>query len=456
MTARRAMVALSALIGLPCGFAAGDVPQQADYAYAFPVRIEQPAEYLALEIPLELYRSVSDPTLRDLGVYNADGQAVPRMVKRIDERVQQVEHETPLGMVPLYGELEPSLERLRLLMQRNAAGTTLQFDSEMPDPVDPQLQLRAVIVDVGNHEEPFAALDFEWSARALGFIGRVIVEDGDDLADWRRLASGTLADLEFEGTRIERDQVELPRETGDFLRITWQDMPIDWRLESVTGIRRERGPDEEREWLSLAPIERSEDGREYVFDIGGHPPIDRVNLSLPGANVVIRASVEFRHGPETAWRRAHEGLFYKVSRGGNEIDSTPARLGPVRAGQWKVRIHSGRVDGEPRLQLGWRPERLLFLAQGEPPFTIAAGRAQDRVEQFPQHRLLGDSAIFSMLERSGEAGAASVGQRREAAGAMVMEGARTWTWRTVLVWIGLIAAVLFVGWLAWSLLREPE
>ena len=117
---------------------------------------------------------------------------------------------------------------------------------------------------------------------------------------------------------------------------------------------------------------------------------------------------------------------------------------------------AGQVGDDLRLRLGWRPDRLLFLAQGQPPFTLASGRAQDRIEQFPHHRLLGDDAIFDMLKRSGEAGIARLGPRLESAGAMVMEGARTWTWRTVLVWIGLIAAVLFVGWLAWSLMRESS
>ena len=98
----------------------------------------------------------------------------------------------------------------------------------------------------------------------------------------------------------------------------------------------------------------------------------------------------------------------------------------------------------------------MFLTQGEPPFTLASGRAQDSVENYPQHRLLGDKSLFSMLLDAGEPGSASVGTRSESAGAMVMEGARTWTWRTVLVWIGLVGAVLFVGWLVLSLMRENQ
>lgn len=452
---------LRRIAGLAASFAianamAQEFPGPEAYAYRFPVEIERPAEYLAVEVPIALYRSVSDPTLRDVGVYNAGGQAVPRMLRQEREVAQELERETALGMVPLYGELEVSQERLRLLMQTNEAGTTLQFDSQVPEPANPELQLRAVIVDLRDHEEAFSSLAFSWSATTPGFIGRVQVDDSDDLQGWRRLATGTLADLEFEGTRIDQDRVELDRAADDFLRITWYDMPGDWRLESVRGIRRERGPEQQREWLELAPLERSEDGREFVFHIGGYPPIDRINLLLPGGNVVVRASVESRNDAESSWRHTHQGLFYQVTRSDNAITSEPAKLAIHRAAQWRVRIQSGQVEGPVHLHVGWRPERLLFLAQGEAPFTVAAGRAQDRLEGFPQQRLFGDSAIFTMLEDAGAGGTATLAERQLAAGAMVMEGARTWTWRTVLVWIGLILAVLFVGWLAWSLLRETK
>jgi len=451
-----ARLALAGLVSLTGVLNASEIPEESEYAWRFPLRIERPAEFLAVNIPLEVYRAVSDPELRDLGIYNGEGQAVPRIIQQAGEKIDDVEHSTPLGMVPLYGELVESERRLRLLMQLNEAGTTLQFNSDLPAPADLELELRAVIVDLRDREETLSALEFGWPTDLPGFIGTVFVQDSDDLAQWRRLADGTLADLEFEGTQIAQNRIVLPRETGDFLRITWRDMPQHWRVDSIAGIRRERGADLEREWLTLEPIERSEDGREYVFDLAGYPPVDRVNLVLPGRNVVVRASVEYRLDSESGWARSLEGLFYRVSRNRSEAESAPARLAPTRGGQWRVKVHSGQASDGLRLRVGWRPERLLFLAQGDPPFTLASGRAQDRVERFPQQRLLADRGIFSLLERSGEAGAASVGARLEGAGAMVMEGARTWTWRTVLVWIGLIAAVTFVGWLVWSLMRETR
>lgn len=438
--------------------AAGEIPKQQDYAWRFPIRVESPAEFLALDLPLDVYQAVSDPQLRDLGVYNAAGQAVPRTIDRPAEKVDDVEHATALGMVPLHGEIEASQERLRLLMQRTGSGTTtLQFDSQYPEmETPPGQQLRAYIVDLRGRDERLSSLEFEWAEDVPDFIGSITVEDGDDLSGWRRLGGGTLAELEFQGTRIEQKRIEIPRKTGDFLRLTWQDMPDQWRLESISGIVRERGPEQEREWFVLSPGERSEDGRAFTFDVGGFPPVDRVSLILPGRNVVVRAGIDHRQGPDSGWQRGPEGLSYRISRQGREINSAPLKLAPTRDAQWRVRILSGQVDGPVSLRLGWRPDRLLFLAQGDAPYALATGRAQDRIEHFPQHRLLGDSAIFAMLERSGDGGKASIGRRLESAGAMVMEGARTWTWRTVLVWIGLVAAVLFVGWLAWSLMREAK
>lgn len=456
MKFRISQFGLLALLLTDCALPQGDIPAEDAYAYRFPLHIEQPAEFLAAELPLEVYGSVSDSSLRDLGVYNAEGRAVPRLIRHPEARSEQLEHATPLGMVPLYGEIEETQRRLRMLMQLHDAGATLQFNSDLAEPADPELELQAVIVDLREYESTLDALDFYWTGDETGFIGSVTVADSDDLARWSHLASGTLADLEFEGTRIEQRRLEVDREPRDFLRITWREMPSGWHLATANGIRREHAPEHARQWITLEPVKRSENGREFVFEVGGYPPVDRVDLELPGQNVVVRASVDLRHDPDAGWRRAYEGIFYDIVRSGLELRTEPGKVARGPAAQWRVNIHSGRVDGEIKLRLGWRPDRLLFLSQGGAPFTLATGRAQDRIEQYPHHRLLGDKSLFAMLERSGEAGAASVGERRPGAGAVVMKGARTWTWRTVLVWIGLIAAVGFVGYLVWSLMREGK
>jgi hypothetical protein len=434
--------------------AADEPPEREAYAYRFPLSGGEDAEYRAVTLPLEVYRSLSDPALRDIGVYNAAGQAVPRIFEAPPMPPDPVEQETVLGLVPLWGTPAEHREQLRLLMQRDAGGMRLSLESGDGAEAPPDARLAAYIVDLRGRAEPFEALRLDWGDSAAGFIGTLSVETGDDLQAWRRLARAPLADLAHGETRIEQNRVALDGAVGDYLRLTWSDLPEGWRLHSLVGIRRDDGPAETRDWLELEAAVVEENGRRLSFEIGGWPPVDRVGLLLPEDNVVLRARILFRDQDGEAWREAHEGVFYHVSRAGRAVASPPVAVPRVRARQWQVRVESGAAGGAIGLQLGWQPERLLFLAQGAGPFELVSGRARDQIEDFPQHRLLGDRALFSMLEASGPPGAARLGAREPLAGEAALSLGHAAGWRTALVWAGLIGAVLLVGWLALSLLRE--
>jgi len=456
---QRAGLFLSLLLWLGSA-TAQSLPDRQEYAYRFPLDIETAAEYQSADLPLEVYQSVTDSGLRDLGVYNADGQAVPRVVESPEQVENHIEHETALGLVPLYGAEAEQLEQVQLLMQQGRAGTTLALDTRSQSKANsnPSQALAAYIIELAESEQQLVALEFDWTGSPAGFIGRVSVESSDDLHSWHHLAAGTLADLEYQETHIVQDRVGLPAPAGKFLRIRWNELPENWRLKGVSGIRRDRGPEERRNWLSLEPTETSADGRELVFETGGHPPIDRINLSLAGNNVVLRAQVLYRDHTDQPWRLAHAGVFYRVKRDGDELNSAAAAIHATSAAQWMVRIEAGAApladSGELRLELGWRPQQLVFLAQGAAPFELLTGRARDALEGFPQQILLGDAAIFHVLRQSGQAGTAAIGPREVVAGTAALQPGSAFSGRTTLLWIGLIGAVLMVGWLVLSLSRE--
>ena len=70
-------------------------------------------------------------------------------------------------------------------------------------------------------------------------------------------------------------------------------MPKNWQLESITGIYLEKDLVEEREWLELEALSKKQNGNEFIFDVGGSPPVDRVSVLLPDDNVVVRASIYY-------------------------------------------------------------------------------------------------------------------------------------------------------------------
>jgi hypothetical protein len=438
---------------------AAELPDRDDYAYGFPLATPGDSEFYTVDVPLDVYRAVSDPALRDVGVYNADGQPVPRLIERPTPATKGIEQEIALGLIPLYGEQAEQSEQLRLLLLQDSDRTRLELDTGRSVELDGARILAGYLIDARDLKYSLQALALRWQPLPEGFIGSVRLDTSDDLRHWRHLGTSALADLSFEDTRIEQNRLQLAREASDYLRISWQDMPDAWRLTAVSGIYTGQGPPAQREWLELEPSAPGETERETLFDVGGYPPIDRVNLLLPEGNVVVRASVYYRLHEEDTWRLAVNGLFYNISRQGNALQSPALAIGRgradlVRAGHWKVRIESGVTAGPVRLQLGWRSDRLVFLAQGAPPFELATGRAQDELQRFPQETVLGDSTIFKMLRQSGQAGEASLGERTVIAGPAGLRSVATTSWRVMLVWAGLLAAVMVVGWLVYSLLRE--
>jgi len=445
------LVWLSAAAGLV--FSA-ELPDREEYAYRFSLKTHGDSEFFALDIPLQVYRSVSDSALRDAGIYNADGQPVPRIFEHPVPDDTGIEQQAALGLVPLYDRQADQPEQLRMLLHQHAGETTLALDSQAAPARDGEQKLTAYIVDLRELEHVLEALEFDWQLLPQGFIGTVRIEDSDDLRHWRKLGVSTLAELQYNETRIEQRRVSLERKVSDYLRISWKDLPEAWSLNALAGIYTEQGAPAAREWLNLDSTQPGETDREYLYDGGGYLPADRVNVVLPDDNVVVRASIFHRRNEQDRWRLAHNGIFYNITRQGNALRSPAAAVTFVRAGQWKIRIDSGMTTGPVQLQLGWRPDRLVFLAQGSPPFELITGRALDRLEQFPQETVLGDSAIFSMLRDSGEAGDATLGAREIIAGPDRLEIAKTKTWRVLLLWLGLSGAIALVGWLVLSLVRD--
>lgn len=452
---RRLLVML--MLGWNIQASGGDLPQGDDYAWGFELALQEGGDFYSVPVPLPVYQSVSDPHLRDAGVYNATGQPVPRLFVQPEPLDDSVETRIPLALVPVHGEQDEQADRLRVLLQQSPSTITLEVEGNTPGapaieaPVEP---LQSYIVDTANLGADFSSLEFHWPASDKGIIGQVRVTDSEDLRSWRGLGLTTLADLQLGDTRIEQRRMALERPSRRYLRITWNGMPADWQLLELSGIRTQAVDSGERDWLTLESSGAGESDRDYLYDAGGFPPVDRVKLLLDDANAVVRAGIFYRENGQDVWRLYCNAVFYNITRDDNALHSPPAKATMRRAAEWMIRLESGTTATAPRLQIGWQPDRLLFIAQGKGPFSLRTGRAMDASGDYPQQRLMGDPEIFRLLRKSGLQGVATLGDRYTVAGPGQLEVRPGSTWRMVLLWAGLLIAVLFVGWLVLSLARE--
>ena len=59
-----------------------------------------------------------------------------------------------------------------------------------------------------------------------------------------------------------------------------------------------------------------------------------------------------------------------------EISNTPAMFIPNSHTEWKLQLDTqggGIGQGQVKIEMGWTPSTLIFVARGQPPFTLAYG-----------------------------------------------------------------------------------
>jgi hypothetical protein len=429
-------------------------PEMNDYAWGFPVVAEEEASFYSIRLPLEVNRSVTDPELRDAGVYNADGEPVPRVFQPASDDVEQIERSRQLPFVPLFTDTDAvDNEDIRLLFERRGDYARLELTTDETADEPPEPELMSYIVDTRELEEAVEALDLFWAQSDAGFIGQVTIEGSDNLRNWNALGSAAVADLDEESTSIVQRRVDLSNTKHDFLRVSWRDLPDDWTLAEINGVYTLGVPGIVREKITLgqSEIDAADGGR--IFSLGGAPKIDRLRILLPETNTVIAASIYLWSGNQGRWYRVTQGSWHHIGRGDNVIKSDPVKISRTRSTRIKVVVTGGQPDAELQLEVGWRPDTLLFLAQGPAPFTLAAGRAADAETGFPQQSTYGVTSIASLATDNRQA-TATLGTRYSLGGADQLQIEEVTDWRTVILWLGLALGVGFVGFMATRILRE--
>ncbi len=447
--------AVGCLIAIVAFGQSAEVPPASDYAYGWPVIIDKPADFYEIRLPLEVYQTATDARLRDMGVYNGRGLPVPRMMMQEQTERQATEERIALPILPLYQGREHPTQDIRMFFERDGERTTITLnDAGRPGLDAAATPVSAYIVDVADLEADIDALALHWTPDLETFIGHIDVHGSNDLESWRLIGSGSIAALEHEGASIQRRVVDINGDNFTFLRITWRAVPSAWSLTEVFGVSRGEVADTPRQWLELASLGEDEDDGGLIFDVDGSPIVDRVALRLPNDNTVLRASIYIWRSESSRWQRVSGGQFYHLRSNADSVESEPMIIEAQRARRWKVAIDRGRSNGAFKLAVGWRPDKLIFVAQGDGPYQLVAGRAADRTDGFPQQAKFSDTAIYELAQDSRNTTNAELGQRYELAGPDQLRVRPKSEWGQWVLWVSLSFAVMLVGWMALSLMRQ--
>ena len=380
------LVLAAAALSLCTGVAqaAADANSPAAYAIRVPVTLAADAPLQRVMLPAEVLVRLQSPGYADVRLFNGAGQPVPMALAGV-AAASAPEELVTLPAYPILGAASTGtagLEGLSLRIEERQGQRVVQIDTAATTttagPATPQA-VRGALLDARNVQLPVArmALDVELPA---GQPVTFRVQASKDLKHWQPLAETVLyrADAAAAPTapgRLGNEQVDLQRADlkGHYMRVTWGDAAVTLRgatlaTSSKTGPR-------ERVSASMATPALA-NPRELVFALPFATPVAALAITPPGSNVLIPVRVLGRNHREQPWSPLASAVVYKMATGGKEQASGPVELGGASVREIKIEADpkTPGFAAAPALALQFEPAQLVFLASGQGPFTLAAGR----------------------------------------------------------------------------------
>lgn len=424
--------------------------QADDFRAKAPITLTGGDALQRLELPFEAYRDARRD-LTDIRVLNAAGESVPFAFATQPQPEREVTKEATLPQFTVTTRSATPGGRLDVHVRTRRDGTVIAV-RERPGPKGDARPV-AYLLDGSQVKFPIGALRFDWDASPGSQIVRVSVEASEDLRAWRPLAARSpLVHVAHDGQTLTQTRVMLGGTRAKYLRITWDDGPFALRSVHAESAASIKPP--ERETRVVQSTERTKEG-DLLFDLGARLPVEAVRVVFYEPNTVIPFEVALRDGPDTPWRTAGSGTFYRLRRDGVEILSPPLEIGRRSARHWRLkpRVRDFAEGSRPSLEAQWRPAEIIFVAKGQAPFVLAFGNDEANSVVLPVASLMPDY----------EPGA----ERKLAEaklGPVEVSGVET-VWRRYLgeipprrvaLWAVLIAGVLALGFIAWRLQRQMK
>lgn len=442
---------------------AGAQERAGQFAHAAAIALEGSESHYRFPLPAAAYLGIARRDLGDVRVFNAAGEAVPYAFVPVQAKTIAPESRGS-KLFPLYGEEAKGLDGVDMRLEQSARGTVVHISPPASSRRAPR-KLLGYLIDTGEQKDKplLAALNLEWAA-SEPFTGFARVEASDDLKRWTLLVDGApVLLLEHEGARLERKRIELTAANARYLRLAFTGVPPGFALKQVNLELRPGETPPERDWLGTPGAQDPRRPGEYVFDTGGHFPVDRLRFAVPQPNTVARAQLLARDRPDEAWQPVTPATLYRLRRDSRDLLNPDIAIAPDARRYWLLKVDQrggGLGAGELRLEFGWIPHELVFAARGASPFSLAYGMRTAKPGALPLATILpgyksGDPIPAKMASVSVLAPLTRerASLTRDPAG-FIKEAFDSGEARKWLLWAALVAGVLVLGWMAFRLLRQ--
>jgi hypothetical protein len=440
------------LLGLctTCSAWAQETP--ADFTTRVPLTVSGEGPWYRLELPLAVQLSARQADLSDVRVFNVAGEPQAYALARQSAQSTESRSLANVKWFPLYAAADSTETVPSVRVQSTSTGTLVQVQPPSQLEAGEEV-LRGWLLDASAIKAPLQQLILDWTSERDGFQ-RFSIEASDDLQHWRSWGEGQVARLSFADERVEQHEVSLPGQSARYLRLLWKGQAApaltSAQLESVNA----HSLPLPLVWSQPLSGSRLKAG-EYSWQLPNALNVERLRIDLSQPNSLAPVTLSGRRESNQAWQPLSSGLLYRLTQNGQDVLQNELQLPGQAVAQLKLDVdeRGGGLGVEaPALSFAVRATQLVFLARGEPPFTLALGNPSVKGANLPLSTLIPDYSAERL---------AGLGQAKVAGEAVVTSPAVVATvdtgpnWKKLGLWAVLLLGVAALGAMAYSLLRKP-
>jgi len=440
------------------------------FAFRAPVTVQGEGPWYRLPLPLALRWQSAHADLRDLRVFNAEGESLAYGFVQARPLQMREVHEQAVKWFPLRGPADAASKQPGISVQRSGDGTLIQVLPDQSVPAEKTV-LRGWLLDTSGISAPLHKLALDWKGGAEGFQ-RFRIEASDDLQQWRSLGDGQIARLAFGGEQIERREIELPGTRARYLRLTWEsprEAPTLTQAVLTSTSSNELVPP--LDWSDM--IQAKRDGDEYQVSLPRSTVLERVRVSVYQPNIIAPVSLSMldqaavsgnsgsnsgsnrrdaRRAPPS-WGPIANGVLYRLVQDGSEIRNDELELPAVPVKDLKLRVdeRGGGLGDAVSFRVASRAMEVVFLARGTPPYTLAMGRENAEATQLPLSVLVPGYQPDRLTKMGTAQASAPLAPVTRTPAPLVSH-----TWKKIGLWAVLLLGVGLLGLMAMSLLKTQR
>lgn len=424
-----------------------------DFAFGMAVDTVGGQPVQTLVVPKIVYERSTLPGLQDARVFNNEGAAVPHAFHRSTQQPEQTETRVDLSIFPLYGRLQDALNTLDVQVRKDQSGTLIRVGEQ---PANIPAPLRAYLIDASQLDEPIHEMVFYWPTAPQNLLVRVSIESSEDLISWSSVGRPqTLASLDHQQQVLLRNKITVSPRKARYYRVSWPASATFPVLSRLEGISKSLGEEHERYWISQA-LSAEEEG-VFITEINPAIPFDRVVIDLAESQRIVRVRLTSRAEKDDIETLQFQGLAYHLAAGEDDWRSPAISVNTRSHRYWSLTILDDQalLLGEaPTLRLGWEPDRLLFVPQGQGPYTFAYGNPKAEAVAFTSNELF--LPIQHQFDDVYQIPQATAGDSIELGGPALLETGPELPWQKLLLWGSLLAGIALLGFMAIRLMSNTH